>query len=106
MPAASVSLRATLWTTSLSPRSVASAQYISVRYLHKLFEAEETTAAEWIRERRLEHCRRDLADPALQAEPVHAIAARWGLMSAAHFTRIFRAAYGAPPAEYRRLAAA
>jgi AraC-like DNA-binding protein len=86
----------------LTPRSVAAAQYISVRYLHKLFEAEETTAAEWIRSRRLERCRRDLADPALKHEPVHAIAARWGLMSAAHFSRIFRAAYGAPPAEYRQ----
>lgn len=45
---------------------MAAAQYISVRYLHKLFEAEETTVAEWIRSRRL-----------------------------------FRAAYGVPPAEYR-----
>jgi AraC-like DNA-binding protein len=32
---------------------------------------------------------------------VSAIAARWGLMDAAHFSRAFRAAYGLPPAEYR-----
>jgi AraC-like DNA-binding protein len=88
----------------LTPRSVAAAQYISVRYLHRLFESEETSVADWIRARRLERCRRDLADPAMTAEPVHAIAARWGLMSAAHFTRIFRDAYGRPPAEYRALA--
>jgi AraC-like DNA-binding protein len=85
----------------LTPSRVAAAQYISVRYLHKLFEAEETTVAEWIRYRRLERCRRDLLDPALSHEPVHSIAARWGLLSAAHFSRIFRAAYGVPPAAYR-----
>lgn len=85
----------------LTPRRVAAAQFISVRYLHKLFEAEETTVADTIRAQRLERCRRDLADPELQTEPVHAIAARWGLMSAAHFSRAFRAAYGVPPAEYR-----
>lgn len=30
-----------------------------------------------------------------------AIAARWGLVDAAHFSRLFRAAYGLPPTEYR-----
>jgi AraC-like DNA-binding protein len=29
------------------------------------------------------------------------IAARWGLMSAPPFSRVFRGAYGLPPAEYR-----
>lgn len=85
----------------LGPRRVAAAQYISVRYLHRLFEAEETTVAEWIRSRRLERCRRDLLDPALGDEPVHAIAARWGILSAAHFSRLFRRAYGRSPVEYR-----
>ena len=94
-------IEANLGDPGLTPRRVAAAKYVSVRYLHRLFEAEETTVAEWIRARRLERCRRDLRDPALAGEPVHAIAARWGLMSAAHFSRIFRGAYGLPPAEYR-----
>jgi AraC-like DNA-binding protein len=34
--------------------------------LHRLFETQETTAAEWIRHRRLDRCRRDLLDPAQQ----------------------------------------
>jgi AraC-like DNA-binding protein len=89
----------------LSPRSVAAAQYISIRYLHKLFEAQETTVADWIRRRRLERSRHDLLDPALRDEPVSGIAARWGLMNAAHFSRSFRAAYGVSPLEYRRSAA-
>jgi AraC-like DNA-binding protein len=86
----------------LTPRTVAEAHYVSIRYLHKLFETQETTVAEWIRHRRLERCRRDLLDPALRAFPVNAIAARWGLLNAAHFSRAFRAAYGAAPGEYRR----
>jgi AraC-like DNA-binding protein len=85
----------------LSPVAVASAHHISLRYLHKLFETEQTTVAAWIRQRRLERCRRDLLDPALRHWPVSAIAARWGLTNAAHFSRLFRDAYGIPPAEYR-----
>jgi AraC-like DNA-binding protein len=85
----------------LSPRTIAAAQYISVRYLHRLFEAQETTVSDWIRRRRLERCRRDLLDPALRTQPVGSIGARWGLPSASHFSRAFRAAYGLPPAEFR-----
>jgi AraC-like DNA-binding protein len=88
----------------LNPSSIAAAHYISLRYLHKLFETEQTTVAESIRRRRLEGCRRDLRDPAMSDQPVNAIAARWGLTSAAHFSRAFRAAYGVSPVEYRRLA--
>jgi transcriptional regulator GlxA family with amidase domain len=35
---------------------------------------------------------------------VSAIAARWGLVNAAHFSRAFRTAYGLPPVEYRTIA--
>jgi AraC-like DNA-binding protein len=87
----------------LTPRTVAEAHYVSIRYLHKVFETQETTVAEWIRHRRLERCRRDLLDPALRALPVNAIAARWGLLNAAPFSRAVRAADGAAPGEYRRL---
>jgi len=86
----------------LSPGEIAAAHFISVRQLHKLFEAEETTVAGWIRTRRLERFRHDLVDPAFQALSVGAIATRSGFIDAPHFTRAFRAAYGVPPAEYRR----
>jgi len=88
----------------LSPATIAAAHHISVRYLYKLFEGEPTSVAGLIRERRLERCRRDLLDPSLRGVPVSTIAARWGLTNAAHFSRAFRAAYGASPVEYRRLA--
>jgi AraC-like DNA-binding protein len=86
----------------LSPGTIASAHYISLRYLHKLFEAQDVTVAGWIRQRRLERCRRDLMDPTLRARPLSAIAGAWGFGSAVHFSRAFRAAYGVPPSEYRK----
>lgn len=89
----------------LSPGMVATANHISVRYLHKLFQKHDMTVAAWIRSRRLDRCRRDLADPGLWARPVSAIGARWGFPDGAHFSRVFRAAYGVPPREYRRRAA-
>jgi AraC-like DNA-binding protein len=87
---------------ALSPAVIADAHHISVRYLYKLFEGQHRGVAGWIRERRLERSRRDLLDPAMADRPVSAIAARWGLVDPAHFSRIFRATYGIPPLEYRR----
>jgi AraC-like DNA-binding protein len=85
----------------LSPSAVAAAHHISLRQLYRLFDAQPMGVAGWIRQCRLERCRRDLLDPGLAHWPVSAIAARWGLMDAAHFSRAFRAAYGLAPAEYR-----
>jgi AraC-like DNA-binding protein len=93
-----------LGDSGLTPAAIAAAHHISLRSLHQLFHDEGLTVAGWIRQRRLERCRRDLADPALAARPVAAIAARWGYPSAAEFSRAFRAAHGVPPAEYRRSA--
>jgi AraC-like DNA-binding protein len=87
----------------LSNREIAAAHHISPRLLHRLFEEQGTSPARWIRERRLERCRRDLLDPARRDLPASAIAWSWGFASAAHFSRVFRAAYGHPPAEYRHL---
>lgn len=88
----------------LTPTSIAAANHISVRYLHRLFQSEETTVASWIRSRRLQRCHRDLADTALNRYPVHAIGARWGMPNPSEFSRTFRSAYGMPPGEWRRLA--
>ncbi|MFE7835051.1 helix-turn-helix domain-containing protein [Streptomyces sp. NPDC057474] len=86
----------------LSPSVIAAAHSISLRSLHRLFGDQGMTVSGWIRTRRLELCRRDLADPLLNARPVRAIAARWGFTDPAHFSRAFRAAYGRSPQEYRR----
>jgi AraC-like DNA-binding protein len=85
----------------LSPTSVAAAHHISLRYLHRLFQEQDTTVAGWIRTRRLERCRADLLAPDEFDRPVAAIAAARGFASASHFSRVFRDRYGMPPAEFR-----
>lgn len=88
----------------LDPTAIAEAHHISPRYLRKLFEAEGDSVGRWIRTRRLERCRHDLGRPDLADRPVSAIAARWCLTDAAHFSRLFKATYGRSPREYRRSA--
>lgn len=90
----------------LNPAAIAARHHISLGYLHRVFQPREWTVAAWIRHRRLERCRADLADPRLRTRPVHAIGARWGLRNPAEFNRAFRTAYGMPPGEHRRHAMA
>lgn len=85
----------------LSPATIAAAHYISTRHLHGLFQEQGVTVSTWIRTRRLEQCRRDLIDPAHAYRPVAAIAARWGFVDAAHFSRTFKTAFHTAPSEYR-----
>ncbi|WP_020673318.1 helix-turn-helix domain-containing protein [Amycolatopsis nigrescens] len=94
-------IEAHLDDTDLTPGTIAAAMHISTGYLHKLFRREHTTVSRWIRERRLEHCRRDLRDPGQAELAVSSVAAHWGFIDAAHFSRLFKAAYGLPPREYR-----
>ncbi|WEV29206.1 helix-turn-helix domain-containing protein [Streptomyces sp. 71268] len=85
----------------LSPTAIAAAHFISVRYLHKLFQSEGTTAGEWVRMQRLERCRRDLLRSPAQGPGVAAVARRWGFVSPSHFSRVFRAAYGVSPRDWQ-----
>lgn len=89
----------------LTPEAVARANQISVRYLHKLFQTEDTTVSRWIQRRRLEECRRELARRQAANRTIAAVAHRWGFTSAAHFSRVFRAVYGISPVEWRNSAA-
>lgn len=90
-----------LASTDLGPATIASAHFISTRHLHGLFQEQGVTVSTWIRTRRLEQCRRDLLDPMLADRPVAAVAARWGFVDAAHFSRAFKTAFGISPSEYR-----
>lgn len=88
---------------ALTPQTIAAAHHISVRQLHKLFQLQGgPSVAAWIRHRRLEHCRRDIADPRRRHLTVRAIAHQWGFTDPAHFGRLFRDAYGATPTDYRQ----
>lgn len=73
----------------------------SVRYLQRLFSEEQYTVSEYIRQQRLEGCRRQLADPAWLQHSITQIAFNWGFNSSAHFARVFRARYGINAREFR-----
>jgi AraC-like DNA-binding protein len=89
----------------LKPPMIAAAHHISVRQLYRLFDGQGEPVAELIRRRRLQRARHDLLDPVLRHRPVNAIARRWGFSNPTHFNRAFRAEFGVPPGEYRRLQA-
>jgi AraC-like DNA-binding protein len=87
---------------ALGPEANAREHFISRSYLDKLLEADGTSVRESIRDRRLDRCRRDLQDPSLAGRSILDIASRWGFVSASHFSRTFRAAYGLSPRDARR----
>jgi AraC-like DNA-binding protein len=93
-----------LYDDSLSQDQIAAALSVSTRTLHRVFRSRGATVASWVRERRLEQCRLDLEDSRLAHVPVSALAARWGLTDAAHFSRLFKSRYGAGPRAFRTLA--
>jgi AraC-like DNA-binding protein len=94
-----------LASPGLTPVAIAAHLHVSVRYLHKTFEGEGTTLSRWIRQRRLQESCRQLARQGPDALTVAEVARRWGFVSAAHFSRVFRAAYGVSPREWRKQAA-
>ena len=90
----------------LTRETVAAGNGISIRYLNKLFENEQTNVTLWIRDRRLDRIARDLADPELFGRSISEIAYSWGLNSIPHFCRVFREKFGVTPSAHRAQAAA
>jgi AraC-like DNA-binding protein len=79
---------------------IAAEHHISVRQLYRILAAEGVSLGDWIRKRRLEGARRDLALAFLR-DPISAVARRWGFTDASSFARMFRATYGVSPSEWR-----
>lgn len=88
----------------LSPDAIATALGMSLRSLHTLFEREQTTLWRWIQSARLSRCKADLEDPACLGRSIGDVAYSRGFADAAHFSRIFRKAYGLSPRECRNAA--
>lgn len=87
---------------ALSPSSAAEAAGISVRYANVLLAGENTSLERYIVQRRLEQCRRALADPLQAHRMIGEIAYGWGFSDHSHFTRRFREAFGVTPGDYRQ----
>jgi AraC-like DNA-binding protein len=86
----------------LGPASIARAYAISVRALHALFEDVDASVAGLVRSERLARCLEDLQRP--NGGSVTDIAFRWGFCDAAHFSRVFKRAFGVTPSEVRQQA--
>ena len=83
---------ANLTNPSLSPATIAKANAISLRTLHRLFESTDDSVAAFVRERRLSRCHADLLRGT--EESVSAIAFRWGFRNMSFFSRLFHERYG------------
>ncbi|MGQ4600918.1 AraC-like ligand-binding domain-containing protein [Nocardia sp. R6R-6] len=94
-------IEAHLSNIDLNTRMIAENHHISPRYLQRLFEGDGATVAGWIRRRRLEKCRKDLADARMAHLSIGAICSRHGLADSSHFSKIFKEEFGVPPREYR-----
>lgn len=90
-------LRANLADPGLTPEGIAAAHFISTRHLHRLFAGSGRTVVQWLREERLERCRRDLA---AGNGGVAEVGRRWGFSDPAVFSRSFKATYGISPSFY------
>jgi len=85
----------------LAPRSLARELNVSVRTLHRAFAAAGEPVAAYIRRRRLEEARLELATP-LRQLTVSEVAARWQFADHSHFIRAFTKQYGETPAQFAR----
>jgi acetamidase/formamidase/AraC-like DNA-binding protein len=86
----------------ITPARVAQMEGISERYLQKLFESTGDNFTHYLRERRLQQCWADLANPTEAHRSVSDIAFGGGFSDAAHFSRSFRDRFGLSPTAFRQ----
>jgi len=86
---------------SLNVEAIALALNCSRRQLYNAFSEEPDGVAGYVLARRLDACRRDLADPAQQHRSITEIALERGFNHPAHFSRAFKARFGITPSDAR-----
>ena len=87
----------------LTADRLASVHHVSTRQLYRLLAAQGISLGDWLRERRLEASRDELARAGAAADTVAEVGRRWGFPDATNFGRAFKAAFGLTPQEWRRL---
>ena len=85
---------------NLTLERIAIANNISLRYLHVLFRQCDVSAAEWIRNRRLQLCYDEIARGG--GRSITSIAFDHGFNSSAHFSTLFRRKFGLSPRDVGR----
>jgi AraC-like DNA-binding protein len=83
---------------AVTPAAIASAHWVSIRTVNRVFSATGQTVGEVVRTRKLARAREDLTD---SDWPISDIAHRWSFSDTSHFSRSFKAHYGSSPSDYR-----
>jgi AraC-like DNA-binding protein len=85
----------------LSPSALARELNVSVRTLHRAFAAAGESVNAYIRRRRLEEARLELASP-VGRPSISELAAHWRFADSSHFIRTFKKQYGHTPTAFVR----
>ncbi|WP_424628299.1 AraC family transcriptional regulator [Bradyrhizobium sp. SYSU BS000235] len=92
---------ANIGNPELSLDAIAVRHNISPRYIRTLFNDEQTSFSDFIREQRLRRAYRMLSNPQLIDRNVSAIALECGFGDLSHFNHSFRRRFGATPSDVR-----
>jgi AraC-like DNA-binding protein len=106
LPPAMTLARVKLWIErhlgeELSAEDIAAGCGLSSRHLNRLFSREGTSLMQFVWERRLARCHRNLTDPAMRGRSITEIAFAAGFNDPSHFSRSYRAHYGCAPSVSR-----
>jgi AraC-like DNA-binding protein len=94
-------VRSRLHEPDLNVAVIAAELGLSPSSVHRAWQGEDCTIADWIWAQRLEATRRALGDVAHRGESISTIAFAWGFNDAAHFSRAFRGRFGCSAREWR-----
>ncbi len=75
----------------------------AARLLYAVLARSGISLRDHVRAQRLAECRRELAGPHGRARTIAVIGRRWGFVDAAHFSKVFKRAYGMTPRDWRGL---
>jgi AraC-like DNA-binding protein len=95
---------ANLTERDLTLDRVAARHGISPRYVRALFEGEQTSFSDFVRERRLRRAHRLLSSPEFAGRNISSIAFDCGFGDISHFNNAFRRRFGATPSDIRAAA--
>jgi len=88
---------------TIDAHAIAKSVGIGLRYANAILSEDDTSVGRLLQARRLEHCRRALADPLKMHRNISDIAYSFGFTDMTHFGRRFRQAFGMLPSDYRKL---
>ncbi|MFB9835871.1 helix-turn-helix domain-containing protein [Actinoallomurus acaciae] len=87
---------------ALDPNTIAKGLGVSLRTLHRTFAESDESVMAYVRRRRLDHARIEMATQDSSVTITY-LAARWQFADAAHFSRAFRQRFGLTPTQYRKM---